>query len=176
MALVPTVWLALRRPPHATAWWWLSGVFLISWLADTAADLLPVSERWVASMVYPVSQAAMVGMVFLVRGEAALVLAVLLVAGLAGVLWEGPATPGVLLRTVAWGTAAGIVLDRPALGRLRTALLATFGVGLLAWYGYVLRPGWASWVAYQSVRAAGIGLFCWASLRPGPQLQVFRHV
>lgn len=171
MALVPLVWLGglhWRGHRRGTEWWWLAGVFAVSWFADTAA-------HWVnpdlVGNVYPVSQAALVGFVFLTRRDAMRLLAVLLVVGLLAVLWRGPLGVDVMLRTVAWGAVAGIVYDRP-IGRLRIALLVAFGLGLVTWYGYALWPGWWSYGVYQATRAGGIALFCWAAMRPGPSLTV----
>lgn len=158
MALIPLAWLILqgeRRPE----WWWLAGAFGISWLADTAA-------HWVSpaliGVVYPVSQAAIVGAVLLNRTDAYVLLLLLWITAVLAVLWEGVTGPEVMLRTVAWGSIVGMAGMRP-LGRLRYSLLMAFGIGWLAWLGYVLAPGWGSWGVYQSVRLAGLGLFCWAS-------------
>lgn len=175
MALVPMLWLGamrLRGHRRGVEWWWLAGIFLVSWLADTAADLAP-QARVAVSVVYPLSQTALVGLVlFLERREALWMTAALAAVAVVAVLWRGVSSPDVFFRTVAWGTAVGIVVNRWHLGRLRLALLVAFGVGLLCWWAYALRPGWWSWSIYQSVRALGIGLFCWAALKPGPSLRL----
>lgn len=166
MALIPLAWLAglrARGRRRDAAWWWLAGAFAVSWLADTAAHWV---DPWLIGLVYPVSQSALVAAVLLDRREAAKLLAVLLLIGVGAALWHGVQGPDVLLRTVAWGAIAGIAFDRWELGRLRMSLLVTFGLGLIAWMGYAIWPGWTSWLVYQGARAFGIGLFCWAAFRP----------
>lgn len=158
MALLPLAW-CLVRGERRQAWWWIAGSFAVSWLADTAAHW---GNPWPPAAVYPVSQAAIVGMVLLERWQAMLLATVLAVVGIVGVLWEGVLGPTVFLQTVAAGAVVWIVWPRP-LGRLRVTLLTAFGGTALAWIGYVLMPGWTSWGAYQGVRAVSIALFCWAS-------------
>jgi hypothetical protein len=167
MALVPLFWL-WGRGERRTEWWWLAGIFLVSWLADTVAHW---TGAGLVSAVYPLSQAALVAAVFLERRHALAVTGALVLLGLVSVLTHGVATPEVLLHTVAWLSAAGIVAFLP-LGRLRVALLVLFAGGWLAYLGYVLAQGWASWLTYQGVRAASIGLFCWAQWKPHPILRL----
>lgn len=168
MALIPVLWLALTGRGKGQAWWYLSGIFLVSWLADWAAHW---ANPFVVSPVYLVTQAAIVGAVFLPRRDAILLVIALVVVGAYAVVME-PGTPDVLVHTVAWGTAAGIVFPLWQLGRLRTALLVVFGAGLLAWWLYVLRPGYPSWGIYQGTRLLGILLFCWASLETTPHFRL----
>jgi len=145
LGLVPLVWLAGQRArgkesgPH---WSWLAAAFGISWLADSAALGI---DPWIVSAVYPVSQAMLVGAVLLTRVDALQLLVVLGVAGIVGIAWEGVSGPDVLLRTVACGAIAGIAWPRSDLGRLRTALLVYFGVGLVVWWGYATIREWPSW-------------------------------
>jgi hypothetical protein len=124
------------------------------------------------SLVYPVSQAAIIGAVLLDRGEALFFVCALVMVGVTAVLWRGVGFPDVVVHTVAWGSVALIALDRPALGRLRLALLVAFAGGWLAWVGYTITPGWTTWLCYQGVRAAGLACFCWAATRPIPRLRV----
>lgn len=161
MALVPALWL-LGRWEKRVEWRWLAGIFLVSWLADTVSHW---TGTWFISAVYPVSQAALVGLVFLHRQDALLLTGTLVIVGLMTVLQHGVTTPEVLLHTVAWLTVVGIVYPLP-LGPLRTMLLVAFGLGWLAYLGYVLRPGWTSWGLYQAVRAVSLGFFCWANVSP----------
>lgn len=173
-ALIPVVWLGwlhLKKRDPGLAWWWLSGVFLISWLADTAALLF---DPWVMSKVYPLSQAALVGLVFLSRREATQLIIALMFVGIADVLWIGVGDFDVLLRTVAWGAVVGIVYPLRQLGRLRLSLLVAFGLGWFCWMLYALSPGWTTWVAYQLTRFLGVLLFCWAATSPLPQLKLSR--
>lgn len=172
MALVPLAWLALLRSHgqrRGAAWWWLATAFAVSWLADTAAHWV---DPWQVSVVYPVSQAALVGAVFLSRTDALRLLAALVCVGWFAAI--RPHRPDVLLHVVAWVAVVGVVYDRWALGTLRVALFVYFGGGALAWIGYAAWPGWASWIVYQGTRAAGIALFCVAATRPAPTLRVLR--
>jgi hypothetical protein len=174
MALIPVVWLGwlrFRGRDLGLAWWLLAGAFSISWLADWAAHWF---NPLLVSPVYLVSQAWIVSAVFLSRREMLLLVTVLTLTGLAAVLWRGVSEPDVLLHTVAWLSVVGIVYQLPQLARLRTALLVAFGLGWLAWLGYAISPGWISWLIYQSVRATGIGLFCWAATSPLPVLKLSR--
>lgn len=165
MALVPLAWLAFRHE-RRIEWWWLAAAFFVSWLADAVALL---GNPWIPATVYPVSQAAIVVAVLAPRLEARIALGTLIAAGLLTVLIEGIG-PGLFLETVVAGVVVGIVWPLALTRRLRTALLVAFGGGWLAWVGYVLAPGWESWGAYQAVRALGLGLFCWASMRPALRL------
>lgn len=174
MALLPLLWLGwlkFRKRDPGVAWWWLVGVFVVSWLADTAAFWV---DPWVIGAVYPVSQAALIGAVFLPRRDAVLLIVVLAVVGIVDLLWHGVAGPDILLRVTAWGAATAIVYHLPQLGRLRIALIVYLGGSLLAWMLYNIWPGWRSYLIYQTIRLAGILLFCWAATSPLPQLRVMK--
>lgn len=168
MALLPALWLALRMD-RRTEWWWLAGAFGVSWLADLAA--LFSHAPWLISTVYPVSQAAIVIAVLADREEALVYTWLLVLVGIVSVLAEGVTGPTLLLETVAAASVVSVVWPLP-LGKLRICLLVAFGGGLLAWIGYVIAPGWTSWLVYQSVRAVSLLLFCWASWKPHPMLRV----
>jgi hypothetical protein len=171
----PLAWLvmlAMRGERRDAAWWWLAGAFFVSFVADSVA--LAGVEPWLMSLVYPVSQAAIVGAVLLEREDAALFVCGLVTVGIVAVLWRGVGTPDVLVHTVAWASIGVIAFDRDALGRLRLALVVAFGFGWMAWLGYTLSPGYLTWLCYQGVRALGIGTFCWAASNPAPQLRVLR--
>lgn len=163
-------WLAARWHRRDAAWWWLGGAFFVSFIADSFA--LAGVEPWLMSLVYPVSQAAIVGAVLLEREDAGLFVLALVTMGIVAVLWRGVGTPDVVVHTVAWGSIAVVALDRAALGRLRLALIVAFGFGWIAWIGYTITPGWTSWICYQGLRALGIGCFCWAASRPAPRLRI----
>lgn len=174
MALLPLVWLVglwmlgHRRDPSL---WWLAGAFLVSWLADTAAHW---ADPRLISAVYPVSQAAIVAAVLLNRDDALTFLFFVVAVGVLSIVFQELQQPNVL-RSAAWAAICGIVYPLP-LGKLRTALLTTFGVGLAAWIVYAAEPGWPTWILYQLVRASGIGLFCWAVLRHRPRLTLTQAV
>lgn len=160
MALLPLLWLSILwmvEQRRDSALWWLAGVFAVSWLADTAAHW---TDPQLISAVYPVSQAALVALVLLKRDDALTFLFAITAIGVVSILFQELQQPNVL-RLAAWAAIVGIVYPLP-LGRVRTALLVTFGVGLAAWIVYVAVPGWTAWLIYQGVRAVGIALFCWA--------------
>jgi len=158
LGLVPLAWLALRRE-HRLQWWALAGAFAISWLADTLAHGV---DPWFVNALYPVSQAGLVAVVLLPRRDAKLAIGVLVVAALL-VLWlEGIQGPDVLLETVSAGVVVGSVWRHP---QFRGSFATAFGGGWLAWMGYLLAPGLATWGLYQTVRALGVGWFCWAQTR-----------
>lgn len=169
MALVPLLWLATWKRDLGAAWWWIAGAFAVSWIADTAALW---ASPWVVGVLYPVSQSAIIGAVFLSRRDAVRLVGIVVGIGVIDVLWHGTTGPDILLRTVAWLSVVGIVYPLRQLERLRICLLVAFGLGWACWMGYTINPGWTSWLLYQSVRLAGILLFCWASLKPGPRLRV----
>jgi hypothetical protein len=171
MALLPMLtlaWLHVTERHRDPSLWWIAGAFGISFLADTAA--LWVDPKTV-SAVYPISQAALVGAVFLSRTDADRLLAALIVTGMASLLWHGADHLDVLLHTVAWGTVTGLALTR-ATGLLRASLVSAFGLGLVAWWSYVVAPGWTSWGALQSARALGLILFCIAAIHARAGLHV----
>lgn len=173
MGLVPLVWLVwlrFRGRQSGIAWWWLATAFVVSWLADTAA--LWVNPDLVGNL-YPITQAALVGAVLLDRLEAAQFAVGLGLVAIVAVLWRGPLGIDVLLRTVAWGGVGGLAWQTPA--RVRTSLLVTFGLGLLAWWGYALDPSWPTWLLYQATRAGGIVLFCMAASDPSTRFTLARR-
>lgn len=169
LGLGPWVWVGTTQRREA-AFWWLAAAFAISFVADMGA--LGFRLPWVASAVYPVSQAALICAVFIPRRDAFLVLGALVCVGLASLPFTHANRPEVLLHTTAALAVCWIVGPLPALGMLRTALLIYFGLGLLAWYGYVWQPSGASWVIYQACRLVGILAFCRATLKPQPILRL----
>lgn len=168
LGLIPLLWLA-GTGKHDRAWWWLAGAFGISFLADLSAQWV---NPFTVSIVYPVSQSALIVAVLAERRDAFAFLGLVCLTGLATILSRGVDGPDVLLRTVAWGGVTVVAGSRPELGKLRMALVTAFGLGWVAWLGYTAVPGWTSWGIYQVVRALGIGLFCWASLHPTPRLRL----
>lgn len=174
MGLLPLVWLSLLRwkgRDLGLAWWLLGTAFAVSWLADTAAHWI---NPWLTSPVYLVSQAWIVGTVFVSRRESLILLMVLVLTAVSTLIWRGIGGPDVLLHTVAWLSVVGILWQLKQLGRLRTSLLVYFGVGWFCWLMYCLSPGWSSWSIYQATRLLGILLFCRAAISPLPNLKLTR--
>ena len=164
LGIVPLAWLvalALSGKPRSAMWWWIATGYGVSYLADSIAHAHPPLADLVGN-TYPIAQAALiVGALVSVR-EAAIALGAFVWVGLLAMVWA--ANIDVLLSTVAFGTVAGLALTRPLDRKLGLALVVTFGAGLLAWYWYAANPSWTSYGVYQSERAIGTGLFCWAAL------------
>jgi len=182
MALLPLAWLAVLyvkglRP--GVAWWLLGGAFAVSWLADTWALHLPTDDRYPPSLVYPVTQSALIGAVLLPRRrDAWCLLGALVLVGLVAAWLNEPRHPDMLLRTFAWFSVLAIILFRPELPRaLRGSLFSYFGVGWVAWtafVGYQHEGELATWMwyLYQLSRLFGLVLFCQAAVRPQAPLRV----
>lgn len=179
MGLLPLAFLGLLRARgqrRDAEWTWLSTAFAVSWLADVVADVLPVRERWIPSLVYPISQTAIIGAVFLPRRRATLLLGILVLTGCVTAIWHGVTGPDVVLRTVAWLVIVAIVADRPELpGRLQACLFVYFGAGWVLWLVHAEALVVATWYSYQSVRLSGLLLFCWAASSPGPRLRLVQR-
>lgn len=174
MGLVPLLCLAvlyLRGVNRDVGWWWIAGAFGVSWLADSATHWV---APWVISAVYPVSQAAIIGAVFLPRAKAWMLLFLLVAIALVALGWEGATGPDLLLPTIVGGTVAVIVLPQKALGWLRWSLLVGFTGTAIVWWAYAEWPGWTTWALYQSLRAVATVLFGIAALKPGPHLSLVR--
>jgi len=167
IGILPLAMVGVQRPTEP-AWWWLTAAFGVSAVADLGARLW--NAPFFVSPLYTVSQSALIGAVFLVRGEALRFVLAMTVAGIVSAWLHRQ--PDVLLHTVAWGGVVGIVYDRWQLGHLRTALLVAFGLGLLAWWGYVMVPGWPTWLLYQSTRLWAAVLFCYAVTHDTPRLRL----
>jgi hypothetical protein len=169
MGLVPLAWCAFRRERQAV-WWWIAVAFAVSWVADIGARF---GNPWLPAAVYPISQVGIIAVVLAHTQRAGLIYVLLLtVAGMVSVLWEGVSGPVLLLEAVAAGVVIDVLWNRPELGRLRWVLWLAFVGGLLPWIGYLLAPSLVMWVLWQAVRAASLGLFCWASAAPRPELRV----
>lgn len=167
MGLGPLGFLALRketRPEYR----WLAAAFALSFVSDSLAH---VGNPWLWSAIYPVGQAALVAAVVAPRLYAQWFLGALVVVGVLSVALLGLRDSTVPLRIFAWGWLCGVLWPLP-LGRLRLALLVSFGGGLLGWLGFLLWPIEPMWALNQGIRAAGIGLFCWASMDPRPRLRL----
>ena len=167
-ALIPLGWLPFTAKRNEAAWWWLAVAFGVSFLADTAAHW---ADPFLVGLVYPVSQATLIAAVLRSRADAAKVLVSLTVVAIIAALLRTVPGPDVVVRTVAWCAVVWIAWPRWELGRLRTALLVTFGAGWLTWLVYATWPGWSSYLTYQGVRLLGYLLFCWAAAIPHLKLR-----
>ena len=150
------------------AWWWLAGAFAVSFIADSLAHFL---DPWVISLAYPMSQAALVGAVFLSKREALSLLVLLCCATTVAILAKGVQGPDVILSSTANGAVCWMVWDRWELGRLRTALLVSFGAVGLAWLCFSLWQVVPVWYGYQALRLVGLFLFCWSASTPHLRLR-----
>lgn len=171
--LLVVLWLRLTGQKRDGGWLWVALAFAVSTLADLGALLLPKDGRWPVSIVYPVSQAGLVLAALLPRREALIAIAVLVVSGAIACLWRGVEGPDVALRSVAFLAVAGVVFNRWDLPVfLQPALLTYFALGWCSWLlhaHYLVLPTWG---LYQSVRLAGLTLFCVAAYRSSPRLRL----
>lgn len=178
MALVPLVWIMwsrFRGEKRDVAWVWLAIAFSVSWMADLAADFMQPGMRFVPSMVYPVSQTAIIGAVLLDRTESIALLGLLVPIAMVGVRMGGATGPDIILRSFAWLVIVGIAWMRADLPhRLRLSLIVYFGLGYVTWLLFAEQSIVPVWFAYQSTRLAGILLFCWAASENSPQLRLVR--
>jgi len=184
MGVLPLAWLfalSLRGKDHEPQWWWLALAFAVSWAADETALQFPKPDRWWLTFIFPISQTTIVTRVLWSQRRTFIVLGVLVAAALLAVAWEGVRGPDVILYSVACLCIVGIVWLRPELSfRLRLCLLVYFGLGLIAWLAHAEwiheHPhGTApTWWPYQGARLAGLLLFCWAVMKPGPSLRMVR--
>jgi hypothetical protein len=172
MGLLPLAWLALLSwcgERRGSEWWWIAGAFGISWVADTISHVF--GHPWIVSAVYPVSQAAILGMVLLPRKDAYWFVAGLCVLGVMAITVEGTTHPQWILHVVGWSEIVWLLWPLP-LGKLRLALLVAFGVNIIPWVLFTIWTTWETWGLYQAVRATSLGLFCWACWTPQPRLQI----
>jgi len=169
---IPLLWLvylATRGIQREPQWWYLALAFFISWLADTAADA--GVNPWVMSIVFVVSQTALIGAVFLRREPAVILTMALTVVGCLAVITQGVDGPDVILSTVAACAVVLMVWKHPA-RRARLCLLVYFGLGQIAW---IVHARWLivpTWYPYQLCRLAGLLLFCYASWNVRPSLSL----
>lgn len=168
LGLVPLWWLVFRwgfwpRAPRPARYQWLiAAAYAVSFVADIAG--LHGYET-LAGNLYPLSQAGLIALALLPLGQAEHALGVLLGVAVFAVCWRGVAHDDVLLNTVAGLLVTGLALR--VRGRLRLALLVSFGLGTVLWWWLAAEPTWASWSAYQSSRVIGTLLFCWATTERG---------
>ena len=161
LALLPLLWLVILTQcgqRRSVLWWLGASVLAVSWVADSLAHVV---DPWLVSGLYPLAQLWLVGLAVLPKPVARRLL--IGVLGLAIILaaFRGEARPDVLIRAVCWMGVVVILWDSP----LRMTVVLSFGVCWIAWLVYSLTPGWTTWGIYQSIRAAGDGVFCYASAR-----------
>jgi hypothetical protein len=177
-ALIPLVALTVLRMlgnRRDAAYWWLAGAFAVSWLADAPVDHMPREFHWIPSAVYPVSQSALIGAVLLSRRRAVALLGLLVAVGLVAAFWTGAKGPDILLHSVAFLAVVAIVADRPELPqRLQACLFVYFGLGWVAWLVHARWLVLATYYPYQAIRLAGLLLFCWAAMKPSPNLKILK--
>jgi hypothetical protein len=154
---MPLLWLAIRRSRNRTHWL-LAAAFGVSFVADTAAHW--VSPDLIGNL-YPLAQAGLIAYALLPLLPALHLIGALTLVSLAAVwlgAWEG--------RDVILTSAASLVVlacSHYADAPLRPCLWTAFGLGLLAWLYYAALPDWFSWSAYQGIRLAAAGLFCYGT-------------
>lgn len=164
LGLIPLWWLVFRwgfiprAPRPSRAQWLIAAAYAVSFVADVAG--LHGYET-LAGNLYPLSQAGLIALALLPWGQAEDALKALLVVSVVAICWRGVAHDDVLLNTVAGLLVAGLALR--VRGRLRLALLVSFGLGTVLWWWLAAEPNWWSWSAYQMSRVAGTVLFCVAT-------------
>lgn len=164
LGLVPLAWLAALHAGgwrRSSLWWWVAAAYGVSFVADAVA-LSGWRDPWWVSASYPVSQAGIVGLVLLGPQDAIRFLVALIAAAIVGSLLS-PSAGTLPLRTLAWGAITLLAWPRRDVGALRAALLVSFGVGLGAWWCFVLWPSLGTWALHQGTRILGTGLLCWAA-------------
>jgi hypothetical protein len=167
MGLVPMAWASSLRAARRidARWLWLATAFAVSWVADWLSHRLgtfPVGPP------YLVLQAGLIVWTLAPRDDARRFLALLVSTGAFAMTALDPQQPDVLVHTIAWLGLLGILWPLPLIPALRWTFGVAFGLGWLTWLGYCLWPGWPSWLTYQAVRAASVGLFCYAAWHPEP--------
>jgi len=149
--------LALR--PQSRSCWWVAAAFAVSYFADYGTHLgIP---PYVTSRAYPILQTLCIGLAFGTAWEVeGMALLLFFVAFVTTLLWPSDT---MALRTICWlgiCALAGEYAERS----LRTALLVTFGGGLVGWMAYDIFPSTAAWLGYRGAWLLGELLFvraCW---------------
>lgn len=174
MALIPLAVLCgldLRGERRDIRWWWLAGMFGVSWLADTTVHYgwLPGTT---ASALYPLVQAVIAGCVFLPWRQAIPFSALVVAATVFLFGFGGIQSPDIEFRSLAWIAILWLVTDDAWLGPIRMACLITFGLGLVAWIIHARSLTLATWYPYQLVRLVGVGVFARAAIVGQPALRL----
>lgn len=165
MGLIPLAWTLSLRSARAIdrRWLWLAAAFAVSWLADWLSHFLLTP---LVGPLYISVQSGIIVWTLAPPATAARFSVVLLGAVAMAMLSLVPTDPDILVHTIGWLGLLAVLTSVPLAPRLRWVLSLAFGLGWVAWLGYVLRPGWPSWLIYQGVRAASIAMFCRASFTP----------
>ncbi len=164
VGIVPLLWcigLALHRGLMASEWWIMAAAYGVSWVADSVA-LGP--NRIIAYNCYVMLQSGLIAAVLAPKRAALEIVTAFALVGMGSVLLLGP-TNLVPLHTVCWLSLAVLALWR-TVGLLRSALLASFGLGLLLWFWFQQSPTFTTLGAYQCTRILGTTLLLWAMTRP----------
>ena len=159
LGLVPIVAVAvqwLRGVKLDPAAFWMALAFAVSFVADC------FPHRY-ASQVYPVTQAAIFAAVLLPshKGVERLV-ALILCAAAISILARNAAGLDVMLHVISWGAISALAWMQMPNGVLRTCLTLGFGLGAIAWVGFVAYPTFGWWGAYQVTRLIAVGGFVYA--------------
>ncbi|HEV8448594.1 MAG TPA: hypothetical protein VGQ44_17310 [Gemmatimonadaceae bacterium] len=176
MALLPAVTLGglrLAGRRRDARLWWIAAGFAVSWLANVTALAFPPNDRWAPTLVYPVTQVALIATAFWPRRMVLLLVLDLSAIGLAAIVWRGLHAPDVVLHSAASLAVVAIVVDRrDASWLVRGSLLIYFGLGLVAWiphamwvHAHPLAHGAApTYWPYQGVLLAGLLAFSWVCI------------
>lgn len=157
LGIVPVLWLVglhLTGQRRTWPWWVMAAGFGVSFVADFLSWPL-------AQQVYPLSQAALFGLVLLpsrrtVEGFVALLVFVATIS----ILAREAAGMDVLLRVVAWLGVAGFAYGMLRPGPLRAVVSGGFLALTVSWLAYLVVPGWATYLTYQGTRLGMTGAWC----------------
>lgn len=171
--LLPLVWLsalAMRGHRRDVAFWWIAIAFAVSFASDTAAIVFKTGG-WAISCAYPMAQVALIVAVLAnAWSEAAKIITALCASALFAVGLEDMTKPEWAFHLIAFGTVTVMAWRRPALGRLRLALLVYFGLSAALWCVHVAWLTTATWYPYKIADTVGLLLFCWATVNDRPAL------
>lgn len=183
ISLVPLaflVWKRWRGESSDASYWWIAIALGVSWVADAWSFGAVVAGHRLSGhplihRVYPIAQALLVLAVFRDRKDVHAWNALLAVLGVTMLFLDPMPHNDVIVRLAAFGAVCWTVWRIPSLPHdLRRSLLCYFGLGLLAWLGYVQSPTVIGWACMQSVRVFGTAWFCLAIQCQRPRLFVMR--
>lgn len=160
MGLLPLIWVTAWTSAGRIAdrrTWLLALAFAVSWVADGVSHW---TGTFPVGPVYVVIQSGLIVAAFAPRVGWRFGMVLLGASALALTRFD-LTQPDIFVHTVAW--LGLLAVTWPLASPFRLTLALAFGLGTLAWWGYCLRPGWASWLVYQGVRAVSLLSFCWAS-------------